>query len=153
MKSLKSYLFTAFYSFLDNNMLEPQIFITNRDAKCKIPINLGTTEILLNLKSESISKLLIDDEGISFMTRFLGVNTSIFIPLDNILYIQSKDKEHMFPVSIEYEDNQIENIESKLKMNEPVSFLVPVVKKPELKLISSSGLSDGIPTGKLTLVK
>ena len=62
------------------------------EQKTLIPEALSNSkEIVLNLSPESIQNLYIDDEGISFKSRFSGNSFNVFLPLTSILGVYAKE--------------------------------------------------------------
>jgi stringent starvation protein B len=48
-------------------------------------------EIVLNLSPQSIQNLYIDDDGISFKSRFSGNSFNVFLPITSILGVYAKE--------------------------------------------------------------
>ena len=48
-------------------------------------------EIVLNLSPHSIQNLYIDDDGISFKSRFSGNSFNVFLPITSILGVYAKE--------------------------------------------------------------
>ncbi len=62
------------------------------EQKTLIPEALSNSkEIVLNLSPDSIQNLYIDDEGISFKSRFSGNSFNVFLPLTSILGVYAKE--------------------------------------------------------------
>jgi stringent starvation protein B len=58
----------------------------------KVPENhIKSKEIVLNLSLESTNKLIFDNDFISFSARFNGKNQDIFLPIESISGIYSKE--------------------------------------------------------------
>ena len=58
----------------------------------KVPKNhIKSNEIVLNLSLDSTNKLIFDNNFISFSARFEGKNQDIFLPIESIAGIYSKE--------------------------------------------------------------
>ena len=62
------------------------------ENKTLIPEALSKSkEIVLNLSPQSIQNLYIDDDGISFKSRFSGNSFNVFLPITSILSVYAKE--------------------------------------------------------------
>ena len=62
------------------------------EKKTLIPEALSKSkEIVLNLSPQSIQNLYIDDDGISFKSRFSGNSFNVFLPITSILGVYAKE--------------------------------------------------------------
>jgi len=84
----------------------------------KVPVNhIKSKEIVLNLSLESTNKLIFDNEFISFSARFNGKNQDIFLPMESISGIYSKENGEglFFEVDKNITQKETKNIEKKTK--------------------------------------
>ena len=87
----KPYLIRAIYDWCIDNENIPYVmsFVEN---KTLIPEALSKSkEIVLNLSPQSIQNLYIDDDGISFKSRFSGNSFNVFLPITSIVGIYAKE--------------------------------------------------------------
>ena len=89
--STKPYLVRSIYDWCADSNFTPYIS-AKIISGVKVPKNyIKSNEIILNLSIESTSKLIFDNKFISFTTRFNGKNEDIFLPMESILGIYSKE--------------------------------------------------------------
>ena len=87
----RPYLIRAIYDWCIDNQNTPYV-IALIEKKTLIPEVLSNSkEIVLNLSSQSIQNLYIDDEGVSFKGRFSGNSYNIFLPLISIQGVYAKE--------------------------------------------------------------
>ena len=89
--STKPYLVRSIYDWCADSNFTPYIS-AKIISGVKVPKNyIKSNEIILNLSIESTSKLIFNNKFISFTTRFNGKNEDIFLPMESILGIYSKE--------------------------------------------------------------
>jgi stringent starvation protein B len=141
MKSPLPYIINAHIQCIDDSGEQPHITLRN-SPKTKFPRSLQSEEfVTFNISSGSVTKLVIDEFGISFNARFGGVECDILAPLECLVEIRSKDGTVRIPVTV-----------PEAPVDVYIQPKVPV-KLIELTLVIGDGLGDGVPTGKLSLVK
>jgi len=87
----RPYLIRAIYDWCIDIENTPYV-MSLVEKKTLIPDVLANSkEIVLNLSPKSIQNLYIDDEGISFKSRFSGSSYNIFLPLTSILGVYAKE--------------------------------------------------------------
>ena len=87
----KPYLIRAIYDWCIDNENTPFV-MSLVEKKTMIPqVLTRSKEIVLNLSPQSIQNLYIDDEGISFKSRFNGKSHNVFLPITSILGIYAKE--------------------------------------------------------------
>ena len=87
----KPYLIRAVYDWCIDNENTPYV-MSSVGKKTLIPEALSKSkEIVLNLSPQSIQNLYIDDEGISFKSRFNGNSHNVFLPVTSILGVYAKE--------------------------------------------------------------
>ena len=88
----KPYLIRAIYDWCIDNENTPYV-MSLVEKETLIPEALSKSkEIVLNLSPQSIQNLYIDDDGISFKSRFSGNSFNIFLPITSILGSLCKGK-------------------------------------------------------------
>lgn len=89
--STKPYLIRSIYDWCTDSELTPYI-IAKIISGVKVPKNyIKSNEIVLNLSLESTNKLIFDNDFVSFSARFGGKNKDIFLPMESIVGIYSKE--------------------------------------------------------------
>ena len=89
--STKPYLIRSIYDWCTDSKFTPYI-VAKIISGVKVPVNhIKSKEIVLNLSLESTNKLIFDNEFISFSARFNGKNQDIFLPMESISGIYSKE--------------------------------------------------------------
>jgi len=89
--STKPYLIRSIYDWCTDSKFTPYI-VAKIISGVKVPENhIKSKEIVLNLSLESTNKLIFDNDFISFSARFNGKNQDIFLPMESISGIYSKE--------------------------------------------------------------
>ena len=89
--STKPYLIRSIYDWCTDSNFTPYIIATIITG-VKVPKNhIKSNEIVLNLSLDSTNKLIFDNNFISFSARFEGKNQDIFLPIESIAGIYSKE--------------------------------------------------------------
>jgi len=124
ISSTKPYLIRGIYDWCIDSNLIPYV-IAKIISGVRVPKNyIKNNEIILNLSLESTNKLIFDNDFISFSARFEGKNHDIFLPIESIVGIYSKENnEGLF---FEVDENTIEKKSKKIKQK---------TKKPHLSLV------------------
>ena len=87
----KPYLIRAIYDWCIDNENTPYV-MSLVGKETLIPETLSKSkEIVLNLSPHSVQNLYIDDDGISFKSRFSGNAFNVFLPITFILGIYAKE--------------------------------------------------------------
>lgn len=100
-RSLKPYLFDGFYRWCVDDGQTPHIeFTITPDCSLPRPFNdqLGET-LTLNVSPQACRNLKVDNDGLSFVARFRGVSSSVFIPLAALQNIYSKESTRTIPLN------------------------------------------------------
>lgn len=146
MISVKSYVINAHINWLDDNGKIPYM-TCHINENCTVPKEfIGNEFITFNVSAESVTKFMLDPSGMSFYCRFNGKEDHIFIPIENMIMLSSKDQTIRIPLGTPdvSDTRKADVVESK-----PVT---DHVVKPKLVLVTGGAQGDGIPTGKLSLV-
>ena len=89
--STKPYLIRSIYDWCTDSNFTPYI-IAKIISGVKVQKNhIKSNEIVLNLSLDSTNKLIFDNNFISFSARFEGKNQDIFLPIESIAGIYSKE--------------------------------------------------------------
>ena len=115
--STKPYLIRSIYDWCTDSKFTPYI-VAKIISGVKVPVNhIKSKEIVLNLSLESTNKLIFDNEFISFSARFNGKNQDIFLPMESISGIYSKENGEglFFEVDKNITQKETKNIGKKTK--------------------------------------
>ena len=115
--STKPYLIRSIYDWCTDSNFTPYIIATIITG-VKVPKNhIKSKEIVLNLSLESTNKLIFDNNFISFSARFNGKNQDIFLPMESISGIYSKENGEglFFEVGENMAEKGTKKIEKKTK--------------------------------------
>jgi len=115
--STKPYLIRSIYDWCTDSNFTPYV-VAKIISGVKVPAkNIKSKEIILNLSLESTSKLIFDNDFISFSARFDGKNQDIFLPMESISGIYSKENGEglFFEVDENTTNKKTKNIEKKTK--------------------------------------
>ena len=115
--STKPYLIRSIYDWCTDSNFTPYV-VAKIISGVKVPAkNIKSKEIILNLSLESTNKLIFDNDFISFSARFNGKNQDIFLPMESISGIYSKESGEglFFEVDENTTNKKTKNIEKKTK--------------------------------------
>ena len=115
--STKPYLIRSIYDWCIDSKFTPYI-VAKIISGVKVPENhIKSKEIVLNLSLESTNKLIFDNDFISFSARFNGKNQDIFLPIESISGIYSKENGEglFFEVDKNMTQKETKNIGKKTK--------------------------------------
>ena len=115
--STKPYLIRSIYDWCTDSNFTPYIIATIITG-VKVPKNhIKSKEFVLNLSLESTNKLIFDNNFISFSARFDGKNQDIFLPMEAISGIYSKENGEglFFEVGENMAEKGTKKIEKKTK--------------------------------------
>ena len=115
--STKPYLIRSIYDWCIDSKFTPYI-VAKIISGVKAPENHSKSkEIVLNLSLESTNKLIFDNDFISFSARFNGKNQDIFLPMESISGIYSKENGEglFFEVDKNITQKETKNIGKKTK--------------------------------------
>lgn len=81
LKSLKPYLFTAYYDWLIDNKITPHLLVDAKMPGVRVPVEyVKDGRIILSLLPSAIADYECTPKGISFKARFKGKSEDIYIP-------------------------------------------------------------------------
>ena len=89
--STKPYLLRAIYEWCTDNGYTPYL-AAMVDHRTQVPLEfVKNGEIVLNISFSATSGLKMDNDFIHFHARFAGVSREIFVPVDNVVAIYSRE--------------------------------------------------------------
>ena len=115
--STKPYLVRSIYDWCTDSNFTPYISAKIVSGVIAPKNYTKANEIIFNLSLESISKLIFDNNFVSFTARFNGKSEDIFLPMESILGIYSKENGQgiFFKVDESNFETKEKNIELKTK--------------------------------------
>jgi stringent starvation protein B len=89
--STKPYLIRAIYDWCADSGFTPYIAVAV-DETVRVPAEfVNNGEIVLNVSALATSRLLIDNEAISFQARFGGVPREVYAPMGRIVAVYARE--------------------------------------------------------------
>jgi stringent starvation protein B len=89
--STKPYLIRAIYDWCTDSGFTPYIAVAVDDA-VRVPAEfVNNGEIVLNISALASSRLLIDNDAISFQARFSGVPREVYVPIGQVIAIYARE--------------------------------------------------------------
>ena len=141
LTSTKPYLIRALHEWCVDNGLTPHLLVAV-NAQTRVPMAyVKDGEIVLNLNYSATKDLLIGNEAITFSARFSGVSNNLYVPIDAVRGIFSRENgQGMF---FEVEAKEGLTAEGDVPNEDGVSATEgevpektpPGTKKPSLKLV------------------
>jgi len=112
MTSSRPYLLRAIYEWLNDNKLTSYLLVDAEKPDVMVPVeHVQDGKIILNISPEAVDGILLDNESVSFSARFSGKSQDIYIPMQAVLALYSKEngKGMMFPEEEETEADETQN--------------------------------------------
>ncbi len=92
MTSNKPYLVKAFYDWIVDNDCTPHVVVNAMGVGVEVPqIYVTDGQVVLNLAPRAVTAFNLDNDAISFNTRFGGVPTDIYVPIDAVIGIYARE--------------------------------------------------------------
>jgi stringent starvation protein B len=89
--STKPYLIRAIYDWCTDSGFTPYVAVAV-DETVRVPAEfVNNGEIVLNVSALATSRLLIDNEAISFQARFGGVAREVYVPMAQVIAIYARE--------------------------------------------------------------
>jgi len=89
--STKPYLIRAIYDWCTDSGFTPYVAVAV-DETVRVPAEfVNNGEIVLNVSALATSRLLIDNEAISFQARFGGVPREVYVPMGRIVAVYARE--------------------------------------------------------------
>lgn len=128
MTPLKPYLINTLYSWISDNNMTPHVLIDTSVPDTIVPEQfIQHDKIILNIKHTAIANLDVNNDTLSFNTRFSGIDTFISVPMNSIMSIYAKENGQgmMFDTNKPNNDNP----------DNPTTPDTPPKKKSKLQII------------------
>ena len=92
MSSNKPYLIRAFYDWIIDNDCTPHVVVNALAVGVEVPqVYVSDGQIVLNLAPRAVTAFNLDNDAISFNTRFGGVPTDIYVPIHAVIGIYARE--------------------------------------------------------------
>lgn len=99
MKSINPYLFSAIYDWLTATDLNPHLVVDVTQPGVVVPIEYVTEQyIVLSIYHRYVRDMQIDDDEISFYTKFNGKEDLVAVPYKAMLSLVFPDADNEFPL-------------------------------------------------------
>ena len=139
MTSNKPYLIRALYEWLADNDATPYLLVDTTRPGVAIPGGIDKDgQVVLNIAMSAVRDLQMTNSHISFSARFGGVSEAIFIPVEAVMAIYSREDGAgmMFAESGGSEEASPEDTETVIADADQVAVDKESPKKrPPLKLV------------------
>ncbi len=122
---LQPYLLIAYYEWMLDNDWTPQILVDASHPQVDIPKQFANDgKIVLNIAPSAVGDFHLGHEAISFKARFSGSSINIYVPMNSILaiYTRENDKGIMFSPDMyegEFEGDDPDDEPPKPKKGKP----------------------------------
>ncbi len=119
MTSNRPYLLRAIYEWILDNNMTPYLVVDSGENGIKVPDELSRNDqIILNIYPDAVRDLLLTNDGVSFNARFSGVAHSIYLPINSIRAIYSKETGRGIIFDQDFDDEETEDLDIETD-NEP----------------------------------
>jgi stringent starvation protein B len=89
--STKPYLIRAIYDWCTDAGFTPYVAVAVDESVRVPPEFVNNGEIVLNVSALATSRLLIDNEAISFQARFGGVARDVYVPVSRVVAVYARE--------------------------------------------------------------
>ena len=131
MTSSRPYLVRALYDWILDNRCTPHILVYADAEGVDVPReHVQGGQVVLNIDPTAIRNLLMDKQAVSFSARFSGKETDIYIPMQAIMGIITRETgqgmmfDFMEPPSPPDDDQSTDSKSSKAKTEKPTLRVV-----------------------------
>lgn len=95
MSSSRPYLLRAFYEWIVDNEMTPHVVVDAYYPDVSVPQQYVTKgQITLNIAPRAVATLDLGNDALFFNTRFGGIPTDVFVPVQAVLGIFAKENGH-----------------------------------------------------------
>lgn len=110
MNSSRPYLLRALYEWIVDNDCTPHLLVDADYPQARVPTGYAQDgQIVLNVSPSAVRHLHMDNQGISFESRFGGVPHSLYLPSGSVLAIYARENGQgmVFEAEVEREEEGI----------------------------------------------
>lgn len=92
MNSSRPYLLRALYEWIVDNDCTPHLLVDAEYPRVQVPAGYAQDgQIVLNVSPSAVRHLHMDNDGISFESRFGGVAHRLYLPTGSIMAIYARE--------------------------------------------------------------
>ena len=92
MTTSRPYLIRAIHEWLLDNAMTPYLLVDIDGAGVDVPRQQGQNgKIVLNISPHAVEGLMMGNDAVGFRARFGGIATDVYVPIDAVLAIYSKE--------------------------------------------------------------
>lgn len=92
MTSNKPYLMRATLEWIVDNQCAPYLIVNTLQESVQVPEGFDQDgQITLNISANAVRDFVIDNDAVSFSTKFSGVVTNIYVPCSAVLGLVAKE--------------------------------------------------------------
>ena len=135
--STKPYLIRAIYDWCTDSGFTPYVAVAV-DETVRVPAEfVKNGEIVLNVSALATSRLLIDNDAISFQARFGGVPRDVHVPMARVIAVYARENGQGMafevPKAMSLEAPQsVEDTAQPVPPSEPPETPRPTTERPKL---------------------
>jgi len=92
MTTSRPYLIRAIHEWILDNAMTPYMLVDIEGEGVDVPRQHGQNgKIVLNISPHAVEGLMLGNDAIGFRARFGGIATDVYVPVDSVLAIYSKE--------------------------------------------------------------
>ena len=92
MTSSRPYLVRSIHEWILDNEMTPHLLVDMEGEGVDVPVQQGQNgKIVLNISPEAVEGLMLGNDAIGFRARFGGISRDVYVPIDSVLAIYSKE--------------------------------------------------------------
>ncbi len=92
MTSHRPYLLRALVEWINDNQLTPHVLVDAGVPGVQVPpSSIKDGRVVLNIAERAVSRLMIDNDSISFSARFSGVSYPVQVPVSAVLAVYARE--------------------------------------------------------------
>lgn len=103
MPSTKPYLLRAIHEWIVDSNLTPHLLVSGEAPGLEVPPQaIQDGQLVLNVSPSAIRDLVMDNDGVSFVTRFAGVSQAVWVPIAAVegIYARENGQGMAFPEEV-----------------------------------------------------
>ncbi len=110
MNSSRPYLIRALYEWIVDNDCTPHFLVDAEHPQVRVPSGYANDgQIVLNASPSAVRQLHMDNQGVSFESRFGGVPHSLYLPIGSIMAIYARENGQGMVFEPEPPQDEVEN--------------------------------------------
>ena len=92
MTPMRPYLLRAMHEWILDNSLTPYLLVNADHEQANVPRQyVEDGKIILNISPTAVQGLTLNNDWVSFKTRFSGQQFEVFVPTDGVLAVYAKE--------------------------------------------------------------